>query len=37
VTVTVIYAKYPVIITIDDFETPLGLGLGSINVGETIE
>ena len=37
VTVTVIYAKYPVIITIDDFETPLGIGLGSINVGETIE
>ena len=37
VTVTVIYAKYPVIITIDDFKTPLGLGLGSINVGETIE
>ena len=37
VTVTVIYVKYPVIITIDDFKTPLGLGLGSINVGETIE
>ena len=37
VTVTVIYVKNPVIITIDDFETPLGIGLGSINVGETIE
>ena len=37
VTVTVIYVKTPVIITIDDFETPLGLGLGGINVGETIE
>jgi hypothetical protein len=37
VTVTVIYVKNQVVITIDDFETPLGLGLGGINVGETIE
>ena len=39
VTVTVIYVatnNVP-LYTIDDFETPLGAGLGNINVGETIE
>jgi hypothetical protein len=37
VTVTVIFAEAENLIHIDDFETPLGLGLGSINAGETIE
>ncbi|MBO7364719.1 MAG: MucBP domain-containing protein, partial [Lachnospiraceae bacterium] len=40
VTVTVIYVKNPNVpnlITIDDFLTPLGLGLGGLNAGETIE
>ena len=37
VTITVIYLPNQDIIPIDDFETPLGLGLGGINAGETIE
>ena len=38
VTVTVIYvADATNLITIEDLETPLGLGLGSLNAGETIE
>ena len=37
VQVTVIYLTNQVFITIDDLETPLGLGLGSENIGETIE
>ena len=37
VTITVIYVPNQDIITIDDFITPLGLGLGGINAGETIE
>ena len=36
VLVTVIYLERNTI-TIEDFETPLGTGLGSINAGETIE
>ena len=39
VTVTVIYVANAnvVLVTIDDFETPLGAGLGGVNAGETIE
>ena len=37
VTVTVIYLPNQEIIPIEDFETPLGLGLGGLNAGETIE
>ena len=37
VTVTVIYVANGNLVTIDDFETPLGAGLGGINAGETIE
>ena len=40
VTITVIYTDNTPgddIITIEDFETPLGLGLGGTNAGETIE
>ena len=37
VTITVIYIANERVITIDDFETPLGIGLGGINTGETIE
>ena len=37
VTITVIYINSQMMIIIDDFETPLGIGLGSINTGETIE
>ena len=40
VTITVIYiANGQAIntITIEDFETPLGVGLGGVNTGETIE
>ena len=37
VTVTVIYVANQEIETIDDFMTPLGLGMGGVNAGETIE
>jgi uncharacterized repeat protein (TIGR01451 family) len=37
VTITVIYVPNADVITIDDFMTPLGLGLGGLNNGETIE
>ncbi|MBO4471783.1 MAG: DUF11 domain-containing protein, partial [Clostridia bacterium] len=37
VMVTVIYIEPRNTITIDDFVTPLGIGLGSMNAGETIE
>ena len=37
VMVTVIYLEPRNTITIDDFVTPLGIGLGSMNAGETIE
>ena len=40
VTITVIYvanANPVVLYTIDDFETPLGAGLGGVNAGESIE
>ncbi len=37
VTITVIYLPNQEIIPIEDFETPLGLGLGGLNAGETIE
>ena len=40
VTITVLYvanANVVNLVTIDDFETPLGAGLGGINAGETIE
>ena len=39
VIITVIYTAegQATVITIDDFETPLGVGLGGVNTGETIE
>ena len=40
VTVTVIYVQRPAgpgLVTIDDFMTPLGLGLGGLNVGDCVE
>ena len=37
VTITVFYTTVGQVITIDDFETPLGLGIVGINAGETIE
>ena len=37
VTITVIYIRNRDLIPIDDLVTPLGLGLGGINAGETIE
>ena len=40
VTVTVIYVQRPAgpgLVTIDDFMTPLGLGLGGLNIGDCVE
>ena len=40
VTVTVIYVLRPAgpgLVTIDDFMTPLGLGLGGLNIGDCVE
>ena len=36
-TITVIYVPAQTLMTIEDFETPLGVGLGGNNTGETIE